>query len=303
MDQNETGKLKEKLELLGEPALPAGLSAEALFRRMDEGSLALPAEEPEQDAPKVIPWARVTKRALPVAACLALVLILYQGQQTALAKNFSNSTTSSAAQVPAPAAAAPESVIQENADENRELAAYDDSEGASPSSAAIAPRLANGSMTDIPQKAEAAPAPQMEEKAAEQTAPADGAGDTRKKERESESFDRATGGENDTGDAAPAFSDGWRTGPEYSLRVRETESQMKEIAQSYCPREGLIPCCFARVWSAEDDWVEFEVKYRNEKGETVTAFRFACDADWPEGSEVPRLGMTSCEEIDPDELF
>lgn len=300
MDQNETGKLKKKLELLGEPALPASLSAEALFRRMDEGNLALPEEAPEQDAPKVIPWARVTKRVLPVAACLALVLLLYQGQQTALAKNFSHSTTSDAAQAPAPAAAAPESVIQENADKNREPAAY--SEGASPSSAAIAPRLANGPMTGVPQE-EAAPAPQSEETAVEQTAPADDVGDARRKEKGSDSFDQATGGENDTGDAAPAFSDGWRTGPEYSLRVRETESQMKEIAQSYCPREGLIPCCFERVWSAEDDWVEFEVKYRNEKGETVTAFRFACDADWPEGSEVPRLGMTSCEEIDPDELF
>ena len=49
MEQNDTERLKQKLALLGEPALPASLSAEALFRRMDEGRLTLPDREPEPE--------------------------------------------------------------------------------------------------------------------------------------------------------------------------------------------------------------------------------------------------------------
>ena len=62
MEQNDTERLKQKLALLGEPALPASLSAEALFRRMDEGRLTLPEREPEEETRKVIPWAKVMKR-------------------------------------------------------------------------------------------------------------------------------------------------------------------------------------------------------------------------------------------------
>ena len=40
MEQNDTERLKQKLALLGEPALPASLSAEALFRRNAEHPLA-----------------------------------------------------------------------------------------------------------------------------------------------------------------------------------------------------------------------------------------------------------------------
>lgn len=69
-------KLKQKLELLGEPALPESLSAEALFRRMDSGELVLPDDPP---APKVIPWAKVLRRGVPIAACLAVVVFLAQG--------------------------------------------------------------------------------------------------------------------------------------------------------------------------------------------------------------------------------
>ena len=49
MNEHETEQdlefLREKLALLGEPELPPALSAAALFRRMDEGSLTLPEEE------------------------------------------------------------------------------------------------------------------------------------------------------------------------------------------------------------------------------------------------------------------
>ena len=101
MEQNDTERLKQKLALLGEPALPASLSAEALFRRMDEGRLTLPDREPEpeEETRKVIPWAKVMKRGLPVAACFALVVALYQGQRGM------NGAPAPADYTPAPAAA------------------------------------------------------------------------------------------------------------------------------------------------------------------------------------------------------
>ena len=56
MEQNDTERLKQKLALLGEPALPASLSAEALFRRMDEGRLTLPEREPEPEGARESRW-------------------------------------------------------------------------------------------------------------------------------------------------------------------------------------------------------------------------------------------------------
>lgn len=77
-------RLKQKLELLGEPTLPDSLTAEELFRRMDSGELVLPEEiEVEAEAApseKVIPWAKVLRRGLPIAACLALVVFIAQGR-------------------------------------------------------------------------------------------------------------------------------------------------------------------------------------------------------------------------------
>ena len=97
--------LREKLALLEEPELPSSLSAAALFQRMDEGTLALPEEEPGQETPadgdparedtsapapgeRVIAWKNLLKRGIPLAACLALVLVLYQGHEVGMAKNF-----------------------------------------------------------------------------------------------------------------------------------------------------------------------------------------------------------------------
>lgn len=77
-------RLKKKLELLGEPTLPDSLTAEELFRRIDCGELVLP-EEPEVEAEaapsdKVIPWMKVLRRGVPIAACLALVVFIAQGR-------------------------------------------------------------------------------------------------------------------------------------------------------------------------------------------------------------------------------
>lgn len=74
-------RLKKKLELLGEPTLPVRLTAEELFRRMDSGELVLPEEGPlsqteDDSSRKVIPWVKLMRRGLPIAACLALVVLL-----------------------------------------------------------------------------------------------------------------------------------------------------------------------------------------------------------------------------------
>lgn len=77
-------RLKQKLELLGKPALPDSLLPEELFRRIDCGELVLPEEEafpqqPEGDPEqRVIPWAKILRRGLPIAACLALVALISQ---------------------------------------------------------------------------------------------------------------------------------------------------------------------------------------------------------------------------------
>lgn len=74
-------RLRQKLELLGEVALPESLTAGELFRRMDSGQLVLPEGPGTGAAPdrKVIPWAKVLRRGVPIAACLALVVLLSQG--------------------------------------------------------------------------------------------------------------------------------------------------------------------------------------------------------------------------------
>ncbi len=90
MNEHDLEYLREKLALLGEPELPPALSAAALFQRMEEGSLSLPEEDPLEEtaasgkAPagespsqggKVISWKKVLRRGIPLAACLALVLM------------------------------------------------------------------------------------------------------------------------------------------------------------------------------------------------------------------------------------
>ena len=252
MEQNDTERLKQKLALLGEPALPASLSAEALFRRMDEGRLTLPEREPEEETRKVIPWAKVMKRGLPVAACFALVVALYQGQRGM------NGAPAPASYAPAAPAAAPETAdtAQPYAHSGGETPSEEDGDNSGLVTFRMVPEAQEGAQPDLVPEA-----------------------------------------------PAPVPDDGWRTGPEYSLPTREAESQMRQMAQNNAPGSGLTPYCFSRLWSPEDDWVEFEVKYRDEEGEVKAAARFTCEAEWPQDSEAPRLSMVSYDEIDPDELF
>ena len=99
MEEKDLDFLREQLSRLDEPELPPSLTSAALFARLDEGVLTLPEEEAAKAEKKVIPWGRVVRRWAPLAACLVLVLLLYQGREVGLARNFaaSQSLTESAA--------------------------------------------------------------------------------------------------------------------------------------------------------------------------------------------------------------
>lgn len=111
-------RLKEKLELLGEPALPDSLTAEELFRRIDCGELVLPEEtEVEAEAApsdNVIPWAKILRRGVPIAACLALVVFIAQGKIWKMGSSGGNFSGNAAA--PQAAAAADQSELTNGSD-------------------------------------------------------------------------------------------------------------------------------------------------------------------------------------------
>lgn len=165
--ENDLEFLKEQLSQLDEPELPPTLTAEALFARLDEGTLALPEEAPEEEENKaaVIPWGRIAKRWAPLAACLVLVLLLHQGYQVGMARNFTNGTTAKqTADSAAPAAEAPESAAyskedgealpEENA--NADFDTYGSASGTAPQENLSLQRSVNGPVSS----AADAPAPE-----------------------------------------------------------------------------------------------------------------------------------------------
>ncbi len=169
MEQNDTERLKQKLALLGEPALPASLSAEALFRRMDEGRLTLPEREPEEETRKVIPWAKVMKRGLPVAACFALVVALYQGQRGM------NGAPAPASYAPAAPAAAPETAdtAQPYAHSGGETPSEEDGDNSGLVTFRMVPEAQEGAQPDlVPEDTQQKIASSAPSRAADETAPA-----------------------------------------------------------------------------------------------------------------------------------
>lgn len=132
--------LKEKLELLGEPALPDRLAAEELFRRMDSGELTLPEASAQSGTPaigRVIPWVNLARRGLPIAACLAVAVLL---SQTRLwdkgLSGGANFSKNAAAPQSAPAAAADQAAAlngdEEAPSESYSLGADEDAPGPAP---------------------------------------------------------------------------------------------------------------------------------------------------------------------------
>lgn len=289
-DPHDTEKLKQKLELLGEPPLPASLSAEELFRRMDSGELTLPEEEPAAPA-KVIPWARVMKRTLPVAACLALVLLLYQGQQTVFAKNFSGGANLAAGQT-APAAAAPAPSSSAAADVP-EIAMYSEE----PAEADLADAA--------PEETEPAPAlspsPRMSPAAGETEGTNDSPETPAEPEKDARMYNPgATNGEpkqkaedvtggSSTDDAATedAAEDlnpdiGWEAedDPPPIFTFRELEPSMLAIAAENAPGEGLAPVISWYSWNnRQKDKFVFTARYQDPDGREAGVLTFYCHLD------------------------
>lgn len=134
--------LKKKLELLGEPALPDGLSAEELFRRMDAGELTLPDDPVPKETVsegRVIPWAKVLRRGLPIAACLALVVLLSQGGLWKMASSGGANFTANAAAPQSKEAAADRAAVDTNGSEEvpAEIYSFDDADEDVPEPRAI----------------------------------------------------------------------------------------------------------------------------------------------------------------------
>lgn len=367
MNEHETEQdlefLREKLALLGEPELPPALSAAALFRRMDEGSLALPEEEtpeetflaawegpdgeeaPEEALPaagkaagedteaaappagKVIPWRKALRRGIPLAACLALVLLVYQGREVGLAKNFSGASPAASA-APSSAAAVydaePESA-KENAPLLRSYQSADapvetPEEGQDQSAA-----TASGAPAPAPAPASAAQNSATEKSAAD--APADDAnpdtnGTTGSDGQTSENPD--VGG----GEMAPTHPDsggletepmhpddeepegnpdlGWGD-PEEEAKADQRdqfiEDQAMAVAARYAPKEGLTPKWYGiyQSWNESFDQAEvnFLIHYYDQEGQKVASYSFNFILTEGDDPLKPHLEFVSCEEWSP----
>lgn len=310
-DPHDTGKLKQKLELLGEPPLPASLSAEALFRRMDSGELTLPEEEPaapgeapETASAKVIPWAKVMKRTLPAAACLALVLLLYRGQ-TVFAKNFSGGASFSTDQR-APAAAAPAPSSAAAAEDVPEVAMY--SEETTETDLADA----------APEETEPAPAPslRMSPATGETKGTNDSPEDAAEAEKDARMYNsgaadgeakqKAEDAAGDTSSDSAVMEDpaedlnpdiGW--GPEEEtppiFTFQELEPSMLAIAAENAPGEGLAPVISWYSWNnRQKDKFVFTVHYQNADGQEAGILTFYCHLD--PAAEKPEVAVDACGE-------
>lgn len=282
MNEHDLEYLREKLALLGEPELPPALSAAALFQRMEEGSLSLPEEDPLEEtaaagkAPvgespsqggKVISWKKVLRRGIPLAACLALVLMVYQGREVGLAKNFG------AANQPAPAAHAPEAACDENEESSGEQKSL----------------LRSSKTEDAPAEGEEAqrPSPLMASSASSaSSAPVspepDAGSDTAKQEKDAsqEPENAPTLNESDEEKLLHPDQDlnpdiGWgEADEEWERRTSSLQAQALETASQYAPREGLTPVFRGSSEEADSKKIEFFIIYCDQEGREVAANQF-----------------------------
>lgn len=320
MNEHDLEYLREKLALLGEPELPPALSAAALFQRMEEGSLSLPEEDPLEEtaaageAPagespsqggKVIFWKKVLRRGIPLAACLALVLMVYQGREVGLAKNFSAANQPA----PAPAAHAPE-------------AAYDKGEESSGEQKSL---LRSSKTEDAPaegeegQRPSALMAPSASSASSAPVSPEPGAGsDTTKQEKDAsqEPENAPTPPLNESEEEEPLHPDSEEVGlnpdigwgdPEEEAKADQRdqfiEDQAMAVATRYAPKEGLTPKWreIHQLWNDSFDQAEvnFLIRYYNQEGQEVASYSF--DFILTEGDDPlkPHLEFVSFEEWNP----
>ena len=304
MNEHDLEYLREKLALLGEPELPPALSAAALFQRMEEGSISLPEEDPLEEtaaagkAPagespsqggKVISWKKVLRRGIPLAACLALVLMVYQGREVGLAKNFG------AANQPAPAAHAPEAACDENEESSGEQKSL----------------LRSSKTEDAPAEGEEAqrPSPLMASSASSaSSAPVspepDAGSDTAKQEKDAgqEPENAPTLNESDEEKLLHPDQDlnpdiGWgEADEEWERRTSSLQAQALETASQYAPREGLTPVFRGSSEEADSKKIEFFIIYCDQEGREVAANQFCFVLADETDPANPRLELVSVQE-------
>ena len=307
--KNDLEYLKERLEALGEPELPASLSPEALFDRLDRGELTLPEEDGAQEkapAGKVIPWQRLVRRGLPLAACLALVALVWQGLAGGadmaggsglVAADRAASSSAAAAAEAAPFAAANNALPGESGEPTQEEAqesAQDSLDGSA------APD--NGGLL--------ASAQQSEEGAEEKANPSTGGGGPQGGDEEgnpstggggAQSGGEAEREEPDTGgpagDAAPDISGevpADSVGPSAAWD-EAVEEQISAIAAEQAPQAGLTPD-LSWWWQPDSETVEARVIYRDAAGEKDSTVIMTFLADQEGDAPVLTLISTAPEE-------
>ena len=311
MEEKDLEYLREQLSRLEEPELPPSLTAEALFARLDEGTLALPEEETHGEKGKVIPWRTIARRWAPLAACLALVLLLYRGYEVGLAKNFANGAapqmaesydlTASGAPDPAPDPAAYAPYNEEAAEEGEEKSLFRSAADAPMEAAEDSDLLQKNAQNSVISSAPAAPAPSPSgrpdtgsDKAPDDSLPApEPAPDHGSSSGGSSSGkpNPPTGGGGDShpdtggpdhpsnpdvGEAEPSRppdlgQDSGENGPSLYKRLK---AQAEEIATWYTPDTGFTS--ETGTLTTTDELVIFEAVYRDENRVIQSRLRFYC---------------------------
>jgi len=249
------------------------------------------------------------KRGLPVAACLALVLLLYRGQQTIFSPKGGMAPdvlSSSAAQ------AAPEMAQAAGAEENAPAAYNNEAEAISED------LLEDAGEPETPDPAMDAAAPRMAPEPApeeEQAQDSDAAGGERAREDGGEDEQKqvtnsgaATDDAPDDGEKLPEVDGNPDFGEAtpYDLVMFKIEPLLNELAAQNAPEEGLTPSLHGWDLSGWDyrvsdtpSVVTGHYGYVNEQGEEVALRSLYCAVTKVGGEAVYRLELISCEEWTP----
>lgn len=301
MEEKDLEFLREQLSRLDEPELPPSLTAEALFARLDEGTLALPEEAPAKKEQKVIPWGKSARRWLPLAACLALVLLLYRGYEVGLARNFSkNAPQMAASGAPEPAAAAPPQSSAEAAAYDADTAPAERSEetgeeGEAPQlrsfqqaamesaeDSSASQKAVNSAADAAPSPPDPAPSPDGTPDAGSDDGSSNGSGGKPNPPTGGGGdLHPDTGGPDhpsnpDVGEAEPSRppdlgQDSGENGPSLYKRLK---AQAEEIATWYTPDTGFTS--ETGTLTTTDELVIFEAVYRDENRVIQSRLRFYC---------------------------
>lgn len=291
MEEKDLEFLREQLSRLEEPELPPSLTAEALFARLDEGTLALPEEAPAQKKQKVIPWGKSARRWLPLAACLALVLLLYRGYEVGLARNFSkNAPQMAASGAPKPAAMAPPQSSAEAAAYDADTAPAERSEetgeeGEAPQlrsfqqAAMESAEDSSESQKAVNSAVDAAPSPPAPDPAPDGMP--DAGSDDGSSNGSSGKPNPPTGGGGDlhpdTGgpDPSPPPDFDKDSGEEGPSLYKLIKGQMEEIAAQHTPDSGLTPQLM-NMTTTEEGQLVFDAVYRDQNRVIRERLRFYC---------------------------